>query len=348
MTIKVALATAVVLFGLEVGGLILWLEDLVLAAALTHAVVAIAANVAAWRLAATPDATLATFRMTAVMLPFLGPIAPALATLLLAAQLVRPYAVHDAAEWHEHLFPNLAADPINEQIDAIGRHQPGSRNSNEIESFYDVLRWGKLPEKEHVLSLISRSYRPEFAPVLREALGSDDLGLRAQAAAGLSLLETRTSARLTTLQQAWREAPTDERRVETAIALAQALSTAAHSSLYDEVRTIEMRREIFALLSPIVAAGSSDPARAAMLSAILGRTMIQLGDVDAAVVTLEPVVAASEHAEAAFGWLVEAFFRKSDFTGLTALITRRRDLADALVRRDGPLAPALAFWATAR
>ncbi len=346
MTIKVALTVAIVSLVLEVGGLILWLDDLMLAAALTHAVVAVAANVVTWRHATTPNAALATVRMTAIMLPFLGPIAPALATLLLAAQLVRPYAVHDAAEWHEHLFPNLAADPINEQIDAIGRHQPGSQNSDEIESFYDVLRWGKLPEKEHVLSLISRSYRPEFAPVLREALGSDDLGLRAQAAAGLSLLETRTSVGLATLQQTWRDAPTEARRVEAAVALAQALSTAAHSSLYDEVRTTEIRREIVALLRPIVAAGSSDPARAAMLSAILGRTMIQLGDVDAAVVTLEPVVAASEHAEAAFGWLIEALFRKSDFTGLTALIARRRDLADALVRRDGPLAPALAFWAT--
>ncbi len=345
MTAKVALVAAVVLLGLEVAGVLLWREDLPLVAALIHAVVAIAANIVAWRQAAAPDATIATFRMTAALLPFLGPIAPVLAILLFAIQLIRPDTVHDAATWHEHLFPNLAADPINDQIDAIGRHQPGS---NEIESFYDVLRWGKLTEKEHVLSLISRSYRPEFAPVLREALGGGDLGLRAQAAAGLSLLETRTSARLLTLQQAWREAPTDELKVKAAILLAQALSTAAHSSLYDEARTGEMRRELCALLTPIVAAGSSDPAQSAMLSAILGRTMIQLGDVDAAVVTLEPVVAASEHADAAFGWLVEALFRQSDFTGLTALIARRRDLAAALVARDGPLAPALAFWATAR
>ena len=348
MTTKVALAVTFVLLGFELGGLMLWRNDLFLAAAFTHAVVALAANLLAWRYAVAQDAAIATFRMTAALLLFLGPIALALATLLLVIQIVRPQAIHDAAAWHEHLFPNLAADPINEQIEAIGRHQPGSQNSSEIESFYDVLHWGKLSEKEHVLSLISRSYRPEFAPVLREALGGDDLGLRAQAAAGLSLLETRTSARISTLQQAWREAPTDELRVKAAILLAQALSTAAHSSLYDETRTAEMRREISALLSPIVAVGSNDPAQRAMLSAILGRTMIQLGDVDAAVVTLEPVVAASEHADAAFGWLVEALFRKSDFTGLTALIARRRDLAAALVARDGPLAPALAFWATAR
>lgn len=258
-------------------------------------------------------------------------------------QIARPYTPHDAAEWHEHLFPNLVADPIDAQIDAIDRHQPGLQPNNEIELFYDVLRWGKLSEKEHVLSLISRSYRPEFAPVLCEALSGDDLRLRAQAAAGLSLLETRTSARLSGLQQAWRAATTGGAKIEAAIVLAQALSTAAHSGLYEENRTVEMRREIAALLSPIVAAGSSDPARAATLSAILGRTMILVGDVDAAVVTLAPVVAASEHAEAAFGWLVEALFRKSDFMGLTALITRRRDLAVALVARAGPLAPALAF-----
>ena len=336
------------LAAIELAALMLWRDDRLLAAALVHGAAATAANVLAWRRAAAADAATATFRMMAALLPFLGPIAPALAILLLAVQLFRPHAVHDAAEWHEHLFPNLAADPINERIDAIGRHQPGLQPSSEIESFYDVLRWGKLTEKEHVLSLISRSYRPEFAPVLREALAGDDLGLRAQAAAGLSLLETRTSARLATLHQAWREAPTDAARVKAAILLAQALSTAAHSSLYDETRTTEMRREISALLRPIVAAGSADPAQGAMLSAILGRTMIQLGDVDAAVATLEPVVASSEHADAAFGWLVEALFRKSDFIGLTALIARRRDLAAALVTRDGPLAPALAFWGAAQ
>lgn len=234
------------------------------AALALHGLACIAALAIAWRRRLAPSAPLATLRMTALLLPFLGPVAALAGAATLAVHLLRGTPIADADTWHEHLFPNLAADALTEGTDAINRRQPGAEAADEIESFYDVLRWGTLPEQEHVLSLISRSFRPEFAPVLRAGLAVADLGLRAQAAAGLSLLETRTSSHLAELQADYRREDTEA----TAINLAQALSKAAHSGLYDEARAEEMRREIVAVLQPFAQKGVTAS------SAMLGRTLI--------------------------------------------------------------------------
>ena len=201
----------------------------------------------------------------------------------------------DPATWHEHLFPNVAADALTERTNAISRRQPGAEAAGEIESFYDVLRWGTLPEQEHVLSLISRSFRPEFAPVLRAGLAVADLGLRAQAAAGLSLLETRTSSHLVDLQADYRRQGTEA----AALRIAQALSDAAHSGLYDEARAEEMRREIVAVLQPLARNGAT------AAGTMLGRTLIQLGEWGHAVDTLQRAADTGEQNEAAFSWLLE-------------------------------------------
>jgi len=336
-----ACGIALALVGVEAGCVLLVLWHALLLGVGLHVACASTALVIAWR-RAVPDGAVATLQMASMLMPFLGPVAPAAAAAILAVQATsrrRVDRTQTAAIWHEHLFPNLAADRLTEQMDSIQRRQPGSE-ADEIESFYDVLRWGTLQEQEHVLSLISRSFRPEFAPVLREGLAVADLGLRAQAAAGLSLLEARTSAGIGELQEAFRLAATDEARRELAIRLAQALSEGAHSGLYDEMRTQDMRREIAALLAPLLDGGGAEPA----LGAMLGRTLIQLGDLDRAVAALEQVVRSGRQTDAAFTWLVEGLFRQGDHRGLAALLERHPDQARALVRADGPLAPALQFW----
>lgn len=316
-------------------------------ALLFHVAICLAGNALAWRGSEAANAPVATLRMAAMLMPFLGPVAPLAAILLLSGQVARPRTPPNAAMWHEHLFPNLAADPINDRMDAITRRQPPTSTGDDVESFYDVLRWGTVPEREHVLSLISRSFRAEFAPVLREALTSDDLGLRAQAAAGLSLLETRTSSRIAALERSVGQADSETAREQASIALAQALASAAHSELYDDLRTIEMRREIVSLLAPLFDARGGDPA----LGVMLGRTMIHLGDLEGAVAALDRSIrsdgSAGQASDAAFGWLIEGLFQQGDFVGLTALLGDRREQAATLVARDGPLAPALSFWGTA-
>ena len=286
-----------------------------------------------------PTPVIATVQLTALLLPFIGPLAALSGIVVLIIAAARHDPAANAAMWHEHLFPNLAADELTEQAEAINRRQPGNEAAGEIESFYDVLRWGTLPEQEHVLSLISRSFRPEFAPVLRAGLAVDDLGLRAQAAAGLSLLESRISARLSGLQERQRLA-SDDTRSQASILLAQALADAAHSGLYDEARVHEMRAEIISVLEPLAQIADADPT----IRTILGRTLIQLGQVDRAVDLLSTSDGPGEQADAAFAWLLEGCFEQGDYARIDTLLARRVDRVSTIVRKDGPLAPALQFW----
>ncbi len=325
---------------LEIGCIVLGVADTPLLALALHAscCAALAWLVLLRGTAQTPAA--ATLKVVALMLPFLGPMATLAGIVILATIAVAHDPVADASIWHEHLFPNLAVDELTERAEEISRRQPGVDGAGEIESFFDVLRWGTLPEKEHVLSLISRSFRPEFAPVFRAGLAVDDLGLRAQAAAGLSMLETRISARLGDLQEAFRDATASERDAA-AMELALALSDAAHTGLYDEARNTEMRREIVSVMTD--RADTTDPRVAAML----GRTLIQLGEVDRAVTTLSGAAGRESSSEAAFNWLLEGVFRQGDFARIGSLVESRAENVRRLVRQDGPLAPALRFWGAA-
>lgn len=282
-----------------------------------------------------PTVFSATMQLTAMMLPFLGPVAATGAIAVLLFTALRHDPVANAALWHEHLFPNLAGDALGEQMEAIARQHTDADTASEIESFYDVLRWGSLSQQEHVLSMISRSFKPEFAPVLRAGLAVDDLGLRAQAAAGLSLLEARLSGRLVELQKEF--ARTGD--AQSALVLTQALSDAAHSGLYDDDRSAEMRAEIVSILTPLAEDGNP------RVVAMLGRTLIHLGAFERAAETLAPAVEAGTRDDAAFSWLLEALFRQGDYARLRTLLTARAAEVSRLVQQDGPLAPALRFWA---
>lgn len=333
------LRAAAALLSIEFGCLVLAAGATPMAAIMLHACCCAAFAWLAFRPGAARTPAAATVRVVALTAPFLGPIAASAGLVILAVIAVAHDPVANASMWHEHLFPNLAVDELTERTEEISR-QSGNGGADEIESFFDVLRWGTLPEKEHVLSLISRSFRPEFAPVLRAGLAVDDLGLRAQAAAGLSMLETRISARLGNLQEAFRDAGPEERSTA-AIDLALALSDAAHTGLYDEARNTEMRREIVSILT--TCAGPVDP----RINTMLGRTLIQLGEFDQAVETLSGVADATGSGEAAFDWLLEGVFRQGDYRRIGSLVEGRAESVRSLVQQDGPLAPALRFWGAA-
>lgn len=334
------LRAAAALLVVESASVILVAGEMPLMAFLVHVCCCAAFGWLALQRNAARTPAIAMMKVVALTLPFLGPIAAVAGFGVLAVIAVAHDPVANSSIWHEHLFPNLAVDDLTERAERITRRQPGMDGAGEIESFFDVLRWGTLPEKEHVLSLISRSFRPEFAPVLRAGLAVDDLGLRAQAAAGLSMLETRISARLGDLQEGYRHA-VDDKRGEVAMTLALALADAAHTGLYDEARSAEMRREIVAVLT--ACSDTTDP----RVSVMLGRTLIQLGEIDRAVEMLSGAARVETHSEAAFDWLLEGLFRQGDYGRIERLVDDRAESVRSLAQQDGPLAPALRFWGAA-
>ena len=184
-------------------------------------------------------------RLLAITLPLFGPFAAFTATAVLLPRR-QTRAEDDASLWHAHLFPTLAPDQLAEDIHALNRMTPDHGGSSTV-SFRNVLQFGSLEQQEYVIALMSRMPRPNFAPLFQEALGSDQPGVRAQAAAGLSMLEARLNSKTTELRHALARTTDAGERDELLTSLAQHLGTVADSGMMDAMRTFGLRTEAVAI-----------------------------------------------------------------------------------------------------
>lgn len=60
--------------------------------------------------------------------------------------------------------------------------------------------------------------------------------------------------------------------------------------------------------------------------------------------TLQAATESGQQGEAAFSWLLEGLFRQGDYARLAHQLDRQAARARTIMRKDGPLAPALRFW----
>lgn len=269
------------------------------------------------------------WRLLAILLPVLGPIAllAGLAALALAPRLARQ--VGDAEAWRASLFPDAAAATLDDRLKHLAEDAEARREADRVVAFADVLRQGELPQQERVIALMAREYRPEFAPLLREALSASARPLRAQAAAALSLIEARMMAEAQAM-----------RASGDALGLARKLDDMAHSGLLEAGRARSLRSEAAGLWRARAASQPRDAASAAAL----GRDLLQLEEVAAAREGLEDACAQGLVSPGLIGWLAEARFRAGDLAGVEALIRAHADDLAPLLRADSPLAPALRLW----
>lgn len=267
--------------------------------------------------------------LLAILLPVLGPIAllAGAVALILAPRLAREAS--DAEAWRASLFPDGSAVTLDDRLKHLTEHADARREADRVVAFADVLRQGALPQQERVIALMAREFRPEFAPLLREALNAAARPLRAQAAAALSLIETRMMAEA----QAMRAAGD-------ALGLARKLDDMAHSGLLEASRARALRSEAAALWRTRTTSQPQDAASAAAL----GRDLLQLDQVEAALEGLEDAYAKGLVSPGLIGWLAEARFQAGDLAGVEALIRAHASDLAPLLRPSSPLAPALRLW----
>ncbi len=110
--------------------------------------------------------------------------------------------------WYLALFP----EQINEKTwlsdlpEAAQKMNPMDL-SNTVSSFSDILRFGSFPEKQEVISRLTRGYSPEFAPTIKTALTSDDASVRVQAATAVAQIEKIFTQKWLTLKQTSEQNP---------------------------------------------------------------------------------------------------------------------------------------------
>lgn len=276
----------------------------------------------------------AVLRLLRPLLPAMGPFAVAACVLVLAAAPLLRRGARGDAMWRSHLFPETGADPVARQVAALDR-AAADGSTGGVAAFADVLRWGNLEQQERVVVLMSREFRPGFAPLLREALSSLTPGLRAQAAAGLAMVEAKFEAREGELRRAALSGG-----AASMLALARHLDGLANSGLLDVSRNAAVRAEAVGIYQAHLASQPDD----SDVQAALGRDLMQVGRLDDAIAAMRAALARGLATPSLIGWLAECLYRKQEIGQVSQLIADHEDVLRPVVQGGTPLAASLGLW----
>jgi len=164
---------------------------------------------------------------TSVLGPF-GAIGSALMLLFIA---IARSDVEKFDTWYLALFPEQIDEKTSlSDLSGAGQKMNHMDLSNTVSSFSDILRFGAFPEKQEVISRLTRGYSPEFAPTIKAALTSDDASVRVQAATAMAQIEKEFTQKWLTLKQTSEQNPDC---FDTFHAIAQHLYNYANSGLLE-------------------------------------------------------------------------------------------------------------------
>jgi hypothetical protein len=135
----------------------------------------------------------------------LGPIGPFTAIVTGALLIAFHRDVFDFQAWYSSLFPTETRSRVSDLYESLLRRQRQSAGA--VESFADILSSGDAAKKRLAIGLLTRHFRPGFAPALRLALTDNDPSVRTQAATAVATIEGRFLARAQRLQQKVRARP---------------------------------------------------------------------------------------------------------------------------------------------
>ena len=141
----------------------------------------------------------------------LGPAGPftAIVTGLLLIVFHRDW--FDFQAWYASLFPVETQSRVTQLYESLLRRQRQQRGTG-VESFADVLSGSDSAKKRLVIGLLTRHFRPGFAPALKQALTDTDPSVRTQAATAVATIEGRFLARAQELTRKVRERPRSFKR----------------------------------------------------------------------------------------------------------------------------------------
>jgi len=273
--------------------------------------------------------------LLAVTTLFLGPLGPA-ATLGCAVlfAIFSRYAM-GFQDWYLSLFPESQVEPAQELYELIvsGREQA---HLAAAESFTDVMAVGTPQQKQAVIALVARHFRPAFTPALKQGLSDADPSVRVQAATATARVEHEFNERWQTLDKAVASNPQD---VATRFALARHLDDYAFCGLLDANREAEVRQKALDGYRACVAMAPDDDE----IRHDFGRLLLRLDLVEEAADTLECLVDRASDRRLLV-WYAESLFRLGRFADMRALCGRRPEILGPDADLPDTLRDVIALW----
>ncbi|WP_416896495.1 MAG: tetratricopeptide repeat protein [Minwuia sp.] len=301
-----------------------------------HLLACAAAFALAWYV--RPGGSVSRFMMLmALSLFFMGPIGPpgVLFAMVLHAIFRRSATPFD--EWYQSLFPEEVDEPSRKLYEMLTRGLADAASQENVTSFTDVLQYGSIEQKRAVISLLSRDFRPEFAPALQSALADPNPAVRVQAATAAANIEGDFLERAIELETAARRAPNDS---TTQIKAARHFDDYAFSGILDGDRQAENRRKAETYYR---AALDLDPESAAA-SLGIGRLLVRLGRLQEAEDWFEAGFDRGLVGPAELTWYLEATYRLGDLDRLRYAVAGFGDDILADPRTSERLRDVIRLW----
>lgn len=224
-----------------------------------------------------------------------GGVGLAIAMLAWPCHIVFVKRAQPFAQWYLTLFPETEKNP---DTAAVGSASPGQ--SEGVQSFHDVIRYGSHDDKSTALSLIARRFDPAFLPVLQSFLGDANPAVRVEAAAVYARLHDRFADRTAAIE---RSAADDPDGYEVHRRLAEIYDAWAWSGMGDLDETEAIRQEA---LDHWLRCHAMKPDAASVHA--LGRLLVRARRYEEAIELLRDVVTGGEVPPEMGAWYMEALF----------------------------------------
>jgi len=275
--------------------------------------------------------------LLAVVAGAFGPIGTLGLILIVPLQVLLRRSATPFAEWYAALFPEVdeyAPETLYQQISS-GRADDAASAS--IDSFTDIMRIGSLEQKQAVIALLVRQFRPEFAPAMKLALQDFVPAVRVQAATAVAEIESDFLEQAIALENKARANLAD---FDAAYAVARHYDTYAFCGLLDEQRESETRR---LALDWYESALALQPHHIGVRTAI-SRILVREERYSEAVDWLGNRLEGGRTSRALVAWYAECLFHLQRYEDLRGVAIRFRDLLLGDRDHEDGIAAAIRFW----
>lgn len=136
--------------------------------------------------------------LTLILGALVGAVGMTIGGLVAASGLFLKKSRQMIDAWYQRQADSITRDDVTELADSIYNGREAPQSMRNADNFSFTIREGTFSQKQAIMEVVARSYRPELLPVLNLALSSPVPAIRAQAAAVKGKLYTSVMASLRT------------------------------------------------------------------------------------------------------------------------------------------------------
>ncbi|MBV9507864.1 MAG: hypothetical protein JO323_22975 [Acidobacteriia bacterium] len=268
----------------------------------------------------------------------LGPVGPAGTLLVLALLRLWISKSPGFEEWYRSLFPDTADAENVKLVRQIA--DSAGRDSSSTTAFSDLLAFGSIQQKQDLIALISRNFRPAFGPVLKQALKDDESAIRVQAATAMNRLENSMLQKTLELTRSVRENPADPAALR---ALARHYDDCLYCGILDPKREQDLLSDAQAAYNNYLSSAPGD----LDTQVATGRVLLRAGRVREASLCFARAIDPELTRPQSALWYLDSLFQLRNFGEIRSLARDWHARFELLTKYPAEAHEAVSLWAEA-